>query len=97
MQVTLFCFRGTVKNLSKINTLTSISCNSLIILITYPPSGFLTAVALTFSLNDDVYKDTDYEIVNVGDLRIGFDNGDSTINLENNVSVGSFFLDLFLT
>ena len=40
-------------------------------------------IGTSYALYMDVDTDTDYELVNVGDLSIGFDNGDNTINLPN--------------
>ena len=40
-------------------------------------------IGTSYALYMDVDKDTDYQLVTVGDLSIGFDNGDNTINLEN--------------
>ena len=40
-------------------------------------------IGTSYALYMDVDTDTNYEIVKVGDLSIGFDNGDNTILLEN--------------
>ena len=40
-------------------------------------------IGTSYALYMDVDTDTDYELVSVGDLKVGFENGDSTINLEN--------------
>ena len=40
-------------------------------------------IGTSYALYMDVDTDTDYELINVGDLKVGFDNGDNTINLEN--------------
>lgn len=47
---------------------------------------FVLAIGIigsSYALYMDVDTDTDYQVVEVGDLSIGFDNGDSTINLPN--------------
>ena len=43
----------------------------------------LSIMGTSYALYMDVDSDTDYELVNVGDLSIGFDNGDNTIKLDN--------------
>ena len=43
----------------------------------------LGIIGTSYALYMDVDKDTDYQLVTVGDLSIGFDNGDNTINLTN--------------
>jgi len=43
----------------------------------------LGIIGTSYALYMDVDTDTDYQIVKVGDLSIGFDNGDNTINLSN--------------
>ena len=43
----------------------------------------LGIIGTSYALYMDVDTDTEYELVEVGDLKIGFDNGDNTISLEN--------------
>ena len=43
----------------------------------------LGIIGSSYALYMDVDTDTDYELVNVGDLKIGFANGDNSITLEN--------------
>ena len=40
-------------------------------------------IGTSYALYMDVDTDTEYQLINVGDLKVGFDNGDNTINLEN--------------
>ena len=40
-------------------------------------------ISTSYALYMDVDKDTDYQLVQVGDLSIGFDKGDNTISLSN--------------
>ena len=40
-------------------------------------------ISTSYALYMDVDKDTDYQLVQVGDLSIGFDRGDNTISLSN--------------
>ena len=40
-------------------------------------------IGTSYALYMDVDSDTDYQLVNVGDLAVGFDNGDNTISMEN--------------
>ena len=40
-------------------------------------------ISTSYALYMDVDKDTDYQLVQVGDLSIGFDKGDNTISLAN--------------
>lgn len=40
-------------------------------------------IGTSYALYMDVDTDTNYQLINVGDLAIGFDNGDNTITMEN--------------
>ena len=43
----------------------------------------LGIIGTSYALYMDVDTDTNYQLVEVGDLSIGFDNGDNTISMEN--------------
>ena len=43
----------------------------------------ISIIGFSYALYMDVDTDTEYELMNVGDLAIGFDNGDNVIDLKN--------------